>query len=582
MNNVTDRFQVAKEKANLWLNSSIDNNSRKTIVELLNGDPKELADSFAENLEFGTGGLRGIMGVGTNRMNIYTVQMATQGFCNYIKKTYPKDQKLKIAVAHDSRNNSRLFAESAAHVFAANGFHTYLFDSLRPTPELSFAVRKLNCIAGVVITASHNPKEYNGYKAYWSDGGQLVPPHDKNVIHEVTAIKSFTDVKTKADTNLIEILGTDFDEIYTNEIVKTSLSPELIKKHNNLSIVYTPIHGTGVNLVPCTLGKLGFKNIHIVKEQTNPDGNFPTVHSPNPEEKAALNLAIELARKVGADLVMATDPDGDRVGIAVQNNKGEHILLNGNQTAALLTYYILSQWKEKHLLKGKEYIVKTIVTTELLAAIAESFNVEYFDVLTGFKYIAEIILQNEKNKKYICGGEESYGFLVGDYVRDKDAISACAMIAECAAWAKENSKSMYELLIEIYVKFGFFKESLLSITKKGSDGQEAIKSMMRNFRQNPPSQLAGSKVIRIKDYLLQIDHDLLNGQKTTIELVKSDVLQFLTADGSIVSVRPSGTEPKIKFYFGVKEKLTKAADFEKVSSVLDKKIEAITSSLNIA
>ena len=578
---MNDRLQIAKEKANQWLHSEIDANSKKVIEHLLENDAKELSECFADNLEFGTGGLRGIMGVGTNRMNVYTVQMASQGFCNYIRKSFPNEKELKIAIAHDSRNNSRSFAESTANVFASNGFITYIFDSLRPTPELSFAVRKLNCVAGVVITASHNPKEYNGYKAYWNDGGQLVPPHDKSVILEVNAIKSFADVKTNADKNLIKIIGSEFDEIYTDEIVKTSLSPELIKKHSDLSIVYTPIHGTGVDLVPMTLKKLGFENIHIVKEQTNPDGNFPTVQSPNPEEKAALNLAIELAKVVGADLVMATDPDGDRVGIAVKNKDGEHILLNGNQTAALLTYYILTKWKEKNLLEGKEYIVKTIVTTELLVAIAKSFNVEYFDVLTGFKYIAEIILENEGKKKYICGGEESYGFLVGDYVRDKDAISACAMIAECAVWAKEHGKSMYDLLIEIYSNYGLYKESLLSITKKGSDGQIAIKEMMKNFRENPPMELAGSKVIRIKDYLLKMDKDLLNNNETEIKFAKSDVLQFLTEDGSIVSVRPSGTEPKIKFYFGVKETLKSPTLFEEVNKNLDDKIKRITDSLHI-
>ena len=578
---MNDKLQIATQKAEKWLNSGFDAETCKAVEELLRNDPKELVESFAFDLEFGTGGLRGIMGVGTNRMNIYTVQMATQGFCNYINKLPDHEKNFNIAIAHDSRNNSRNFAEATANVFSANGFHVYLFESLRPTPELSYAVRKLQCIAGVVITASHNPKEYNGYKAYWSDGGQLVPPHDKNVISEVVAIKSFDDVKTQADKSKISILGKEFDEQYTDEIVKMSLSPDAINKFKDLCIVYTPIHGTGVNLVPLTLKKLGFEHIHMVKEQMVSDGNFPTVKSPNPEEKAALSLAIELAQKVGADLVMATDPDGDRVGIAVKNLKGEHILLNGNQTATLLTYYILTKWKENNLLKGKEYIVKTIVTTELLAAIAESFNVEYFDVLTGFKYIAEIILHNEGKKKYICGGEESYGFLVGDYVRDKDAISACAMIAECAAWAKTQNMSMYELLLKIYSKYGIYKESLLSITKKGSEGQEEIRNMMKNFRNNPPSILAGSKVVCMKDYQLRIAHDLKNGIKTTIELVKSDVLQFITEDGSIVSIRPSGTEPKIKFYFGVKEKLSSPADFDMVNEKLDKKIEAITSSLNL-
>ncbi|PIY07343.1 MAG: phosphoglucomutase [Bacteroidetes bacterium CG_4_10_14_3_um_filter_31_20] len=574
------KLLIASQKAEKWLQSNLDSDTCRQIDELLKNH-LELVEAFATDLEFGTGGLRGIMGAGTNRMNIYTVQMATQGFCNYIIKSFPKLQNLKVAVSYDSRNNSKKFAEATANVFSANGFKVFIFESLRPTPELSFAVRNLKCIAGVMLTASHNPKEYNGYKAYWTDGGQLVPPHDKNVILEVNAIKSFSDVKNQKVADSITILGKDFDEVYINEVIKTLLSPASIKNEHNLKIVYTPIHGTGVELVPMTLKKIGFTNVHIVKEQATPDGNFPTVISPNPEEKAALNLALELAKKIDAELVMATDPDGDRVGVAVKNLEGEHILLNGNQTATILTYYMLSKWKENKKLKGNEYIVKTIVTTELIAAIANDFNVEYFDVLTGFKYIAEVILENEEKKKYICGGEESYGFLVGDYVRDKDAVSACAMLAECAAWAKEHGKTLYNLLIEIYCKYGFYKESLLSITKKGSDGKEEIKKMMKNFRQNPPSSIASSKIVCMKDYQLQISHDFTNGSKTTIEQPKSDVLQFITTDGSIISIRPSGTEPKIKFYFGVKEKLTSPNDFNATGLKLDLKIENIINSLNV-
>jgi len=574
------RFKIAKQKAQKWLQSGFDTETCKNIKELLK-NPKELIEAFAENLEFGTGGLRGIMGVGTNRMNIYTVQMATQGFCNYLNKTFPEQKGLRIAIAYDSRNNSKTFAEATANVFSSNGFNVFLFSSLRPTPELSYAVRKLECIGGVMLTASHNPKEYNGYKAYWNDGGQLVPPHDKNVINEVVAIKSFSDVKNKPRAKTISIIGKELDELYINEITKTLLSPLSIKKYHDLKIVYTPLHGTGVNLVPATLSKIGFNNVNIVKKQSTPDGNFPTVKSPNPEEKAALNLALEMAAKIDADLVLGTDPDGDRVGIAIKNPKNKHILLNGNQTAALLTYYMLSKWKENKLLKGKEYIVKTIVTTELLAAIANDFNVEYFDVLTGFKYIAEIIRKNEGEKKYICGGEESYGFLVGDYVRDKDAVSACAMIAECTAWAKDHEKSLYDLLLDIYCKYGFYKESLLSITKKNSEGKEEILKMMKNFRQNPPAEINSSKVLRIKDYLLQSDHDLTNKTKKIIEQPKSDVLQFITADDSIISIRPSGTEPKIKFYFGVKEKLNSSSEFDLVNEKLNKKIENIITSLKI-
>jgi len=507
--------------------------------------------------------------------------MATQGFCNYLLKSYKKQSNLKVAISFDSRNNSKTFAEVTANVFSANGFIVYIFDSLRPTPELSFAIRKLECIGGVMITASHNPKEYNGYKAYWSDGGQLVPPHDKNVINEVNAIKSFSNVKNNKVKHNIITLDNNFDKNYINEIEKTLLSPDCILKQNNLNIVYTPIHGTGVNLVPQTLKKIGFNNINIVKEQATPDGNFPTVVSPNPEEKAALNLAINYATKINSELVMATDPDGDRVGIAVRNLKNEFILLNGNQTATILTFYMLNKWKEKSKLKGSEYIVKTIVTTELIAAIANDFNVDYFDVLTGFKYIAEVIRQNETKGKYICGGEESYGFLVGDYVRDKDAVSACAMIAECAAWAKENNKTLYSLLLEIYLKYGYYKESLLSITKKGISGKEEISKMMKNFRQNPPTSIASSKVICMKDYLLQISHDFINGNKSNIELPKSDVLQFITTDGSVISIRPSGTEPKIKFYFGVKEKLKSIENIDVVNNKLDIKIENIINSLNV-
>lgn len=575
-----DKYSIALAKAEKWLGSNIGNNTKSDIRNLIN-NPKELTEAFYENMEFGTGGLRGIMGTGTNRMNVYTVKMASQGLCNYIKKVNPALSSLSVVIAYDSRNNSREFAGAAADVFASNGFITYLFESLRPTPELSYAVRKLNCVSGVVITASHNPKEYNGYKAYWSDGGQLVPPHDKNIIAEVNDINSVDDVKTGKNSELISMLGKEFDELYLDEIVKSSLSPGIVAEYHDLKIVYTPIHGSGVRLVPEVLKKFGFTGVHLVESQCVPDGNFPTVHSPNPEEKAAMNLALQLALTIDAELVMATDPDCDRVGIAVKNPDNEFILLNGNQTAALLTYYMLSTLQKRGLLKGNEFIVKTIVTSELIAAIANSFNVEYYDVLTGFKYIAEKIKENEGKKKYICGGEESYGFLVGDFVRDKDAVSACAIIAECAAWCKSQGKTLYRVLLDIYLKYGYYKESLASVTKKGMDGQTEIKNMMKKFRFSPPEFIAGSKVVVIKDYSILINHNITTGEKSTIELVKSDVLQFITEDGTIVSIRPSGTEPKIKFYIGVKDTLRSLDDFKETDSKLNSKIKRISNELEL-
>ncbi|MBN1251534.1 MAG: phospho-sugar mutase [Bacteroidales bacterium] len=565
-----------KSQANKWLSTNYDIETKEQVKELLKPEnEKELIESFYKELEFGTGGLRGIMGVGTNRMNIYTVGMATQGFSNYIKNQFSDTKQIKMAIAYDCRNNSRLFAETIANIFSANGFYVYLFEDLRPTPELSFAIRHYRCQGGVVITASHNPKEYNGFKAYWDDGAQLIAPHDKNVITEVRKITEINQIKSEAIKENIEIIGAKIDEIYLNKIKTLSLSPEIISKHNDIKIVYTPIHGTGVNLVPAILKKFGFKNVFTVEEQDKVDGNFPTVISPNPENAEALKMALKKAKSIDAEIVMATDPDADRVGIAVKDNHNEFVLLNGNQTGALLVYYFINKWKEKGFLKGKEYIVKTIVSSDLISKIAEKDSVEYYDVLTGFKYIAEIIRDNEGKKKFIVGGEESYGYLAGEFVRDKDAVMACALIAEVAAWAKSKGKSMFDLLIDIYIEYGFYYEKLENIVKKGKEGAEEIEEMMTNFRENPPKEINGSQVILIKDYESCISNDLQKGKSEKINLPKSNVLQFYLEDGSKISVRPSGTEPKIKFYFSVNSKLKSKSDFEIVKNQLDDKINNI-------
>lgn len=570
------------ETARQWTMSPYDEQTRRQVQYLMDNDAAELIESFYTDLEFGTGGLRGIMGPGTNRMNIYTVGMATQGLANYLKMNFPDKNPIQVVIAHDCRNNGRLFAQTTANVLSANGIKVFLFDDLRPTPELSFAVRFLGCQSGIVITASHNPKEYNGYKAYWEDGGQLVSPHDKNVIAEVNKIKSIQEVNFTGNPELIEIIGESVDKAYIAAIKNLSLYPEIIAQQKNLKIVYTPIHGTGVKLAPWALREFGFEQIITVDEQMVVSGDFPTVHSPNPEEPAALDLAIKKARETGADLVMGTDPDGDRVGIAVKDEKGEFVLLNGNQTASLLIYYILKAWKAKGLFKGNEFIVKTIVTSELIKVIAQKEGVKCFDVLTGFKYIADLIRRLEGSMQFIAGGEESYGFLTGDFVRDKDAISACCMIAETAAWAANQNKSLYRLLKEIYLEYGFYKETLLSITKKGIAGAEEIRQMMENYRKNPPQQLAGIKVTVIKDYLSQTENNLLTHEKSTIDLPKSDVLQFFLEDGSKITVRPSGTEPKIKFYFGAKTTLHQIEDYEKVNLFLSEKIEAIKHDMGLA
>lgn len=569
------------QRATTWLSDSFDSKTREEVQYLIDNNPTELTDSFYRDLEFGTGGLRGIMGVGTNRMNKYTVGMATQGLANYLKRMVPQSQQIKVAVSHDSRNNSRFFATVVSEVFSANGFTVYLFDDLRPTPELSFAIRELGCQSGVMVTASHNPKEYNGYKAYWNDGAQMIAPHDENVIAEVLKIASVNDVLWKGIPANILSIGEEMDKRYLEQVAKLSLSPEAIECQKELKIVYTPLHGCGRELVPRILKHLGFSNISMVPEQAIADGNFPTVHSPNPEEQNALDMAIKLAEKISADLVMATDPDADRVGIAVRNHRNEMVLLNGNQTAALLFYYTLLRWKELGKFTGKEYIVKTIVSSALLSDIADGFGIEYYNCLTGFKYIASVIRENEGLKQYIIGGEESYGYLIGDFVRDKDAVSACAMIAETAAWMANRGMSLFDLLLEIYLKFGLYKESLISVTKKGKAGAEEIRQMMVDYRSNPPTEINGSPVIEIRDYLTGRATSLSTGKTTPINLPSSDVLQFILLDGSTISVRPSGTEPKIKFYFSVRETLTDTNSFETVNKSLENKVTRIIESMKL-
>ncbi len=532
--------QDYKEIAKGWLSPGYDAETRLRVQELFQEDPKLLEECFYRRLEFGTGGLRGIMDVGTNRMNRYTVAMATQGLANYLLKTFP-DQEIRTAISFDSRNNSTLFAMTTAKVLLSNGIKVFIFDNISPTPELSFAIRHLGCKAGVMVTASHNPKEYNGYKVFWEDGAQITPPHDKNIIEEVGLITSPEQVKL--DESLHPDVISGLDEIYLDEILSLTLSPGSVSRQGGkLKIVYTPLHGTGVRIIPAALRKMGFRNIYNVPDQDVSDGNFPTVVSPNPEEHAALEMAIARADEVGADLVMASDPDADRVGAAVRDSKGRIVLLSGNQTAAILTCYILTRWAELGKLDGRGYCVKTIVTTELLQAICDKFGVELFNVLTGFKYIAEVVRRNEGKRVFICGGEESYGFNVGEKVRDKDAVITCSMLAECAAWLADSGRTLYGFLQEIYDEFGNFSEGLLSVTKKGKEGAEAIRAMMAGYRSNPPKELAGSPVCRVVDYL--------EAEKTG--LPKSDVLQFFSEDGSVVSVRPSGTEPKIKYYFGAR------------------------------
>ncbi len=564
---------------NTWLEGNYDEQTKAEIRRMQKEDLETLEESFYKSLSFGTGGLRGIMGVGTNRMNRYTVGTATQGLANYLKKQFAGKDNLSVAIATDSRNNNRFFADTVADVLSANGIKAYVFDDIRPTPELSFAVRHLGCQAGIVITASHNPPEYNGYKVYWDDGGQLVAPHDTNVIDEVNAIQSIDDVKLERKDHLVESIGEEIDKIYMEAIEGLSLSPEAIKEYGDIGIVYTPIHGTGVKLVPNTLRKLGFKNIINVPEQDIPDGNFPTVKSPNPEETAALSMAIEKAKETNAEIVLATDPDADRVGLAVRNKEGDYDLLNGNQTAALLIYYLLTKWKENGKLSGNEFIVKTVVTTELLTEMANDFEVEIFDTLTGFKFIADKIKELEGKKQFIGGGEESYGYLVGDFVRDKDAVISAVMISELTLWAKQNGNTLHDVLAEIYEKYNFYSERLVSLVRKGMKGAEEIEALMRGFRENPPKIIAGSKLIKIKDYQNSTTLDLLSGEKNPIDLPKSNVLQFFLENGSKISIRPSGTEPKIKFYFSVNHVLNSKKDYKTTKDKLEQQLDLLVESL---
>ncbi|MDY6372153.1 MAG: phospho-sugar mutase [Bacteroidales bacterium] len=571
----------AKLNAQAWLDGAYDDATKQAIRDMAANNPNELNESFYRHLEFGTGGLRGIMGVGTNRMNRYTVAMATQGLANYTRSQFPGEKELRAAVSHDSRNHSREFAEITASVLAANGFHVYLFDSMRPTPELSFAVRHFRCHTGVMLTASHNPKEYNGYKAYWSDGCQLTAPHDTAVIDEVLKIKAVSDVRMDAPEGSIEIVGDEVDRIYLDRIEHNALNPDLIRKHHDVKIVYTPLHGTGITLIPRMLKQLGFTSVNVVEEQAVPDGNFPTTPSPNPEERAAMSMAVDLAKRIDADIVFASDPDADRVGVAVKRPDGEWMLLNGNQTMSVLLYYILRQWQEKQMLTGNEYVAKTIVTSELPADIALRAGVKVYDVLTGFKFIGGKIRELEGKETFIAGGEESYGYMIGDFVRDKDAVAACSMIAEIAAWARENGKTFFDVLVDIYKQYGFYKEGLVSVVRKGKAGAEEIQQMMRDYRANPPAAICGDPVVMLKDYQTLESRDLRTGRVEKIDLPKSNVLQFFTASGNKVTVRPSGTEPKIKYYFSVKGELCCRDCFDKENAALDAKIEAIKQDMHL-
>jgi len=576
-----------QSKVNTWLGGNFDESTKVILRKLQAENPKELEESFYRNLEFGTGGLRGIMGVGTNRMNKYTVGMCTQGFANYLNKTY-NGEEISVAIAHDCRNNSRFFAETTAHVFAANGIKVFLFEELRPTPELSYAIRYYGCKAGVVCTASHNPKEYNGYKAYWNDGGQLVPPHDKNVIQEVEKIASVDEVKWSLPTGQagggeknITLIGKEIDEAYLEMVKSLSVYPDIIAKQHDLKIVYTPIHGTGITLVPQVLKKFGFTNVHVVEEQSNISGDFPTVVYPNPEESEAMSIGLKKAKELDADILLGTDPDSDRVGIAVKDPKGNWVLVNGNQTAVLAFNYMIEARKTKGLARPNDMVVKTIVTTELIDEISRQNKITCYNVLTGFKWIAELIKEKEGKENYVIGGEESYGLMIGDKIRDKDAISAVALLCEMAAYEKEKGRSLFEKLIDLYVQYGYYKEHLISITKKGMDGQQQIADMMSGYRNNPPATIAGSEVVQLLDYELRKGKNPVTGEEWEIKLPKSNVLQFVLADGSKISARPSGTEPKIKFYFSVNEKLKTASDFVRATNSLTKKIETIITDMKL-
>ncbi|HNX84932.1 MAG: phospho-sugar mutase [Bacteroidales bacterium] len=574
-------IEEIRKKASAWLGEEFDEPTRNEVKHMMDHDEKGLIDAFYQDLEFGTGGLRGIMGAGTNRMNRYTLGMATQGLSNYLKKHAANPSSIKVAIAYDCRNNSSYFAKVAADIFTANGFTAYLFESLRPTPELSYAIRLYGCDAGVIITASHNPKEYNGYKVSWNDGGQVVSPHDRGIINEVRSIRSVTEIAGGGDPSKIVMLGEETDKKYLDEVLKLSLNPEIIRRNADMGIVYTPLHGTGYKMVPQALRMYGFKNVYSVEAQSITDGNFPTLRSPNPEEPDALAMALSLAREKNADLVMATDPDADRLGIAVRKPSGEFVLLNGNQTGALLTWYIISQKKQNGDLKGNEYIINTIVTSDLLDRIAEKNGVKSYNVLTGFKYFAALMRDLEGKEKYIGGGEESFGYLPGDYVRDKDGVASCALVAEAAAWAADHGKSIWELLLDIYAGYGLFREKLVNVVRKGAEGAAEIKSMMEGYRTSPPVSIAGSRVARINDYQLQVSTDPATGIKTPLDFEKSNVLQFFLADGTKISVRPSGTEPKIKFYFSTSTVMNETSQFEELWQQLDEQIDAVIKDMKL-
>lgn len=571
---------VILEKVNTWLNGNYDTETKEVIRKLQETQPDELADAFYRNLEFGTGGLRGIMGVGTNRVNKYTIGMATQGFANYLKKSYP-NAEIKVAIGHDSRNNSRFFAETTAHVFAANGIKVFLFEALRPTPELSFAIRTLGCQGGVVCTASHNPKEYNGYKAYWNDGGQLVPPHDKNVIKEVEAITSVDEVKWTGGEANITLMGADMDKAYIDMVCGLSVYPDIIAKQHDLKIVYTPIHGTGITLVPQVLKAFGFSNVTVVEEQATPDGNFPTVVYPNPEESETMSIGLQKAKEMDADILLGTDPDADRVGIGVKNHKGEWVLMNGNQTAVLAFAYMMEARKAKGIAAPNDMVISTIVTTGMINEVARQNGVACYNVLTGFKWIAELIKEKEGKENYVIGGEESFGLMIGDQIRDKDAVSAVALMCEMAAYEKANGRTLFDKMIELYMQYGFYYENLISITKKGMNGQKEIAAMMEQYRKQPPATIDGAQVTEVLDYELQTGKNLVTGESWAIQLPKSNVLQFITADGSKISARPSGTEPKIKFYFSVHTKLDNKADFDERYALLQDKIKRIIADMQL-
>ena len=575
---MSNLLESSRAKAQEWLDSSIDDETKKQVSALLSKpDPKELIDSFYRSLEFGTGGLRGIMGAGSNCINKYTIGTATQGLANYLKKSLP-NKEIKVAIAYDSRNNSKYFAQITADVFSANGIVVYLFPELRPTPLLSFAIRYLKCHSGVVITASHNPKEYNGYKAYWSDGAQIVPPHDKNVINEVNAITSFDQIKFSPNKALIKTIGKEVEDAYYKEVNQVIPRQESIARQKKIPLVYSSLHGAGITMVPECLKRLGFTNLQVVEEQREPNGNFPTIQSPNPEEQSAMLLALKKAKEINAELVMATDPDTDRVGIGIKDNKGEFFLLNGNQAFSLMMWFIM-----KNLPTGQaglkdtksSYIAKTIVTSELVDSMAAQFGVTCYNTLTGFKYIAELMGERDGKEKFIAAGEESYGYMVGDFVRDKDAVSACAFFAAMAAVAKDEKQTLYDWLLQMYVDHGFYKESLVNLVRKGAEGEQQIKDMMTKFRTDPPKTIGGDSVTRSLDYKTSIEKDLLTGLTKPIKLPKSDVLQFYTANGSKISVRPSGTEPKIKFYISVNTRLDSKENFDLVNTQLDKKIKAL-------